>query len=98
MGRYEDGQYMPLIWDGPADAYYIKGHVSHADGIETLIGECAIEDDSDIGQAVHKYGRWSTEGDVEWTHTLREYTGPGRGRFKITVFGIGIFAKKGNVT
>lgn len=93
MSRYEDGQYMNLVWDGTPDAYHIKGHVNHADGIKTLIGEGVIEDDSKIGQAVHKYGRWSTEGDTEWTHTLREYKNPGRGRFKITVFGVGIFAE-----
>ncbi|KKL67465.1 hypothetical protein LCGC14_2134670 [marine sediment metagenome] len=99
MSRYEDGQYMNLTWDGTPDAYYIMGHVSHFRGVETLIDEGVIEDDSRIGQAEHKYGRWSMEpGENGNQHFLREYCNPGRGHFKITVFGVGIFAKKGNVT
>ena len=93
MSRYEDGEYMILIWDGSPDAYYIKGHVSHEDGIDILIGEGVIVDAAEVGHAVHKYGRWSLQGDAPegCSSVLREYKNPGRGRFKITVFGIGIF-------
>ena len=98
MSRYTDGEYMFLIWDGSPDAYYIKGHVNHEDGIDTLINEAAIfpEDVAEIGHAVHKYGRWSMQGDAPegCNSVLREYNEPGRGRFKITVFGVGIFAEK----
>ena len=94
--RYENGQYMPLIWDdgyGSADAYYIMGHVSYEDGIETLIGEGAIDTVNEVGQAVHKYGRWSMEPFCDGNgHVLRTYKTSGRGRFKITEFGVGIFA------
>ena len=93
MSRYNDGEYMPLLWDGQPDAFYIKGHVSTEDGWAILIEEEVVEGRK-IGQAVQKYGRWSTEGDSEWSQTLREYNKPGRGRFKITVFSIGMFAKK----
>ena len=94
-GKYKDGDYIRMIWDGTPEAYYIKGHVSHVDGIDNLINEDAIDDESEVGLAEHKYGRWSTQGDCPdgCTQTLREYKEAGRGRFKITVFGVGIFAK-----
>jgi len=96
MARYTDGEYMNLIWDGlRPDAYYIKGHITHNSGIETLIDEGVIDDGAEVGQAEHKYGRWSIEpGEDGNQHFLKEYRTPGRGRFKITVFGVGIFAKK----
>jgi len=97
MARYNDGEYMALIWDGGGpDAYYIKGHVSHEDGIDILISEGVIDNAADVGRAVQKYGRWSLEGDATdgCNSFLREYKKPSRGRFKITEFGIGIFASK----
>ena len=95
MNRYTDGEYMNLTWDGQPDAHYIKGHVSHEDGMETLLDEGVIYEDIVIGHARHIYGRWSTQGDAPEgvTQVLREYNKPGRGRFKITAFGLGIFAK-----
>lgn len=100
MSRYNDGEYMPLVWDGQPDAFYVKGHVNTKDGWDILLEEDVIGD-REIGQAEQIYGRWSIEpgdwpiksGDDTWRHTLREYKNPGRGRFKITMFGIGIFAK-----
>ncbi len=96
MKRYEDGEYMNLIWDGSPDAYYIRGHVSHEAGIDTLIDFGAIDNETEVGQAVHKYGRWSMQGDTleGCDCTLREYMESGRGRFKITMFGVGIFAEQ----
>ena len=96
MARYENGEYMDLIWDGRPDSYHIKGHVSHKNGIDTLIDVGAIDDETEIGQAVHKYGRWSMQVDAPdgCSAVLREYIKPGRGRFKITVFGVGIFAEQ----
>ena len=94
MSRYNDGEYMPLIWDGQPDVFYIKGHVNTEDGWAILVEEEVVLDRK-IGQAVQCYGRWSTEpGDDNWRHVLREYKNPGRGRFKITAFGVGIFAKQ----
>ena len=94
--RFEDGEYMNLIWDGSPDAHYIKGHVSHKDGIYTLIDYGVIDDSTEVGQAVQKYGRWSMQGDAPegCSSVLREYKDPGRGRFKITEFGVGVFAKQ----
>lgn len=92
MSRFNDGDYMSLLWDGQPDAFYIKGHVNTETGLAILTDEDVIGDRK-IGRAEQIYGRWSTEGDTEWKHILREYKNPGRGRFKITVFRIGIFAK-----
>ena len=94
--RYENGEYMSLIWEGGRpDAYYVRGHVSRSEGIDTLINEGAIDEESEVGEAVRKYGRWSMEGDMPegCNCVLREYKESGRGRFKITAFGVGIFAK-----
>ena len=93
MSRYNDGEYMPLAWDGQPDAFYIKGHVNTEEGW-AILAEGDFAGGREIGQAEQIYGRWSTEGDTEWTQTLREYKNPGRGRFKITKFGVGMFAKK----
>lgn len=90
---FNDGEYMPLLWDGQPDAFYIKGHVDTETGL-AIFAESDVIGDREVGQGVQKYGRWSTQGDSEWPLTLREYKNPGRGRFKITVFGIGIFAEK----
>ncbi len=94
--RYNDGEIIDLSWDGRPDAYYIKGHVSHEDGIYTLIDFGKIDNAADVGQAVHKYGRWSMQGDAPdgCNCVLRDYKNPGRGRFKVTVFGVGIFAQQ----
>ena len=93
--RYENGEYMTLIFDGSPDAYYIMGHVAHKEGIDTLINEGVIDEESEVGFGVHKYGRWSIEPFEDGNrHVLREYQKPGRGRFKITVFGVGIYASK----
>ena len=92
MKKYNNGDYMSLIWDGQPDAFYIKGHVNTEDGWAILADEGIVEG-REIGQAEQIYGRWSTEGDTEWPLTLREYKSSGRGRFKITMFGVGMFAK-----
>lgn len=92
---YKDGEYMNLVWDGTPDAFYIRGHVSNEEGLEILKHYEVLEDMSLLVEGVQKYGRWSTEpGPSGCTHVLREYLEPGCGRFKITVFGVGIFAKR----
>ncbi len=101
MSRYVDGEYMPLVWDGTPDAFYIKGHVSTEVGLATLRDNEVLEDAEldRLGEGIQKYGRWSMDGSREENgQILREYKEPGRGRFKITAFGVGIFAKriKGN--
>ncbi len=95
--KYNYGDYIYLIWEdgGSPDAYYIRGHVSHDEGIATLIGEGAIDNEFEVGRADHIYGRWSMQPREDGTgHILRTYKEPGRGRFAITEFGVGIFAKK----
>ncbi len=97
MSKYKEREYMNLVWDGSPDAYYIKGHVTHEQGIEILEAQTCLDDDEleALGQAVQKYGRWSCQGDAPegCKRVLREYTTAGRGRFKITCFGVGVFAK-----
>jgi len=91
-----EGEYIPLIWDGRPDAHYIKGHISHDDGIEILFDEGAIDDETEVGHAQHIYARWS----MEPHHVLRDYDEPGPRRFAVTMFGVGIFAEalKGQIT
>ena len=55
--RYEDGEYMPLVWDGQPDAFYIKGHVDTKTGL-AILGDWDVVGDRKIGQGVQKYGRW----------------------------------------
>lgn len=92
MSRHANGEYIPLVGDGKPDAHYIMGHVSHDEGIETLREAGVVYDDTVIGHAKHVYGKWSMETD-EHLQMLRQYNSAGRGRFKITMFGLGIFAK-----
>ena len=97
--RFKEGEYMYLVWDGRPDAYYIRGHVEHAAGVDILIQAGAVDCEElrdELGQAEHIYGRWSMQGDAPegCSCVLREYNTPGRGRFKITKYGVGIFAKK----
>jgi len=88
--KCNDGEYMPLNWYGTPDAYYIKGHVSHEEGIEILFDAGAIDHDYEVGRASHIYGRWSMQpGEDGNQHFLREYSESGRGRFKITMFVVG---------
>ena len=96
MSKYKDGEYIPLVWEGRPDAYYIKGNVSREDGINILIGEGVIDNATDVGLAVHVYGRWSAQGDAPegCTTVLREYLEPGRGRFSMTGFNVSVSAKE----
>jgi hypothetical protein len=94
MPRFADGEYITLVWDGQPDAHYFKGHISHEDGMTYLLEEEIIDEETIIGHARHIFGRWSMEpGENDNQHILREYNKPGRGRFKITEFGLGIFAR-----
>jgi len=94
MAHFANGEYIPLVWDGRPDAYYFKGHISHWDGMTYLLEEEIIDEETIIGPARRIYARWSMEpGEDGNQHILREYTKPGRGRFKVTEFGLGIFAK-----
>lgn len=55
-----------------------------------------IEDKNEVGIANHLFGRWSMECRENGNkHMLALYQSAGCGRFKITEYGIGIFAKKG---
>ena len=89
-----DGEYLSLITEGPPDALYVRGHITHEAAMESVCRE-----DEDIqydckkhlnvvrvfAAASHTYGRWSMEpADDGDKHCLRLCRGPGRGRFKLT--------------
>ena len=89
--KHADGEFIDLIWDGPhPDAYYIRGHVSLEKGMRILLEEEVIDEEIVIGYIRHIYGRWSMQGDAPdgTTCVLREYNQSGRGRFKVTKFGL----------
>ncbi len=90
------GEYIQLNWHYQSpDAYYIRGWISTEEGKTTLTNEGAIIEYDEVGSANHMYGRWSMEPrEYDNGHILRTYKESGRGRFKITEFGIGIYAKK----
>ena len=97
MSRYSVGEYMPLNWEGRPDAYYVMGHIGNEAGKDIIINEACLDEveAENLGQAEHIYGRWSMEpGEDGNQHFLRECKGPGKGRFPITMFGVGVFAKK----
>ena len=96
--RYSEGEYMPLVWEGSIDEFYIRGHVSPETAIQILLEEevhltCHldrnkgwVDEERILGEPRHAYGRWSCEAtwDDAVTHILRTYKTAGRGRFKIT--------------
>ncbi len=84
--KYEHGKYIHLAWDCSPEVYYIKGHVTHKEGMEELKNAGAIESELPRAIARHVFARWSCEGGSEYDHTLIEYDEPGRGRFKVTAF------------
>jgi len=87
MSKYKDGEFIELSWEGPSEAFYIRGHIPFDKAKEILalhIGENG--DDYDVAEPVHKYARWSCDARVEYDHSLVDYYLPGRGRFKITEF------------
>ena len=97
-----DGEYILLCWESNTpDAYYIRGHVAENVALCVLEeqGEMVdgkLESGAAIGKAMHKYARWSMQGDAPdgCCCVLRDYKEPGRGRFKVTVLYTGIFAKE----
>ena len=97
--KYNNGDYIYLNWDGNPDAYYVKGHVENYTGLVILEDAGALDNGEldNIGVGQHLYARWSMEpGEDGNQHFLRTYKTPGRGRFKITEYGVGIFAVKEN--
>ena len=81
---HSHGDHISLITGDrdPLDYEVIRGHVTleEARSISTLCG---------VGwpgvlRIEHAYGRWSCETSLDFDMTLREYDGPGRGRFPIT--------------
>ena len=98
--KYKHGQHIELVWDGQPDEFAIMGHVSTEQGLGILEEDGSVYNDTIIGQGVHKYARWSCQGDRPdgCSQILRTYGTPGQGRFKVTTFGIGLFATKPLIT
>lgn len=94
--KTKHGEFICLFWDGCADAYYVRGHIDPEIARETVLEEACLDDGDDLGDAQHVYARWSMQGDAPegCSCVLREYKKPGKGRFKVTAFNTGIFAKQ----
>ena len=91
---YEEGEVIELHDDGGGrydDEIYVKGHVSDEEATEayqTWWNETIDEEGEEppaLGPWRHAYARWSTEHWEGEGMVLRAYSGPGRGRFKVTV-------------
>lgn len=82
--KYEYGDYISLCWEGTPDALFIKGHVPFDEAIEKL-RQWGDDPRFVLGAPVHEYARWSLDAASEYTHNLRNYSVPGRGRFPVTM-------------
>lgn len=85
--KYEEGEYINLIWEGPADFAAVKGHVSEEDACHAL--EAFGIDPASYQEPVHQYARWSFAGEGVpdgCTHMLQLRREKGRGCFPVTVF------------
>lgn len=83
MSKYQDGEYISLVWEYTPETLYVKGHIDPAEAARI------IEENEDyayeIETPVQAYGRWSTEAWISdgCTQGFREYSERGRGRFPV---------------
>jgi hypothetical protein len=76
MARQVDGEYIPLLWEGKPDAFFIKGHVSEHDALAELEEQEVLTTGyrdykqpnlpwvwlrAELSHANHCYARWSME-------------------------------------
>lgn len=80
--KFKDGGYIPLVWNGTKEVYYVKGHIDFEEAKE-IIKEAEGIDCNEF-ETIHSYARWSCESDNEIGIVLRDYSKSGRGRFKVT--------------
>lgn len=85
MSSYNDGEHMPLYWDGEPAYQVIRGHVT----VEEANAAMAINGVAPAASVIHKYARWCfakrgrrDDGIERVLHTQHE---PGRGAFKVTI-------------
>lgn len=84
-GKRVGGDYISLCWEGMPEAYYVKGHVS----FDEACGIVAREERFDPAalHSTRKYARFvfRQEGTPDGCdHTLKVYSVPAPGRFKVT--------------
>lgn len=79
------GEVIELRWDGGPDAFYIRGHI-HFEEAKKIISDYYKDYNYGFKEPIHRYARWSCDGNSEHDHSLMDYAKPGRGRFKITEF------------
>jgi len=82
-----DGEVIELHWEGPADAHYVRGHMTPEEAKQILDAhyDTLCHDVTAIKPA---YGRWSCCADApdpDWPVVLADYATPGPGRFKVMV-------------
>lgn len=88
MSKYQDGDYIFLIWDNcEADYEVIKGHVTQEQA-QTIINAEIIKG-YPIKNIEHKYALWGFTDEHAradgYDRALYIHNDSGRGRFKITV-------------
>lgn len=79
--KYEHGEHIELMWQGPEPWYVVKGHVTPEEFAK------AVAPNADwIGDPVPCYARWSMDaGNSEVDYVMWLYRERGRGRFPVTV-------------
>lgn len=85
MAKYQDGEHIPLVFDGPADWVLVKGwhDVEHC---QAELLEYSGDDAMRVTHVTHKYGFWGVGLDEgEPRQLFYERKEPGRGRFKVTL-------------
>ena len=83
--KTKEGQIIELSWDGGPEFFYIRGHIP-LDEAKKIMQDYLDGYDYQAEEPVHRYARWSCDARGEYDHSLMDYDGPGRGRFKITEF------------
>lgn len=91
--KTKEGEYIPLIWDGDPEYFYVRGHVPLQEAKAVIEKEDGLSfhyADAggifEIDDGAHTWARWSCQSDHECGLVLRDCNGPGRGIFTVTRF------------
>lgn len=86
MSKYEDGELIPLRFNGHPGYEFIKGHVSMEEAQQALQADYESGDRTKVSGVEHTYAFWGVSQDEygEPCQCFFERDEPGRGRFKVT--------------
>lgn len=78
------GEYIDLAWDGGAEYYAVRGHVSDEEAFAAVM---ASYDNDVVVRPVARqlWAHWGQTEWAEWDCTLMLHWASGRGRFEVTV-------------